>query len=120
MGIKKTMLALTTMTLDEFRNTGKVKDCLVVNSGQECYNKYVDLSNKITIEFNFMQELFVEFIKEAQEAGEIPTKKSAKMIAGRYMNTLNGFIVSIQAGASTELIEDIVSSLKEMLEFLFL
>ena len=116
LGAKKTMLMLTTTTIDELRKTGKVKGCLLVNSGQECYNKYGDLSNQITLEFNFLQDLFVDFIKEAQESGEILTKKEAKIIAGRYMNALNGLIVSIQAGASMELIDDVVNSLKEMLE----
>jgi len=68
------------------------------------------------MEFNFMQDVFETFIKEAQTLGEIQSKKEAKIISGRYMNTLNGLIVTIQAGASQELIDDLVESLKEILE----
>jgi len=32
------------------------------------------------------------------------------------MNALNGLIVTIQAGASSELIEDLIENLKEILE----
>lgn len=115
-GAKQTMLMLTTMTIKELQETGKVKGCLLINSGTECYKKYDDLSYQITKEFNFMQDLFKNYIQEAQEKGEILNKKDAKIISGRYMNALNGLIVSIQAGASNELISDLEESLKEMLE----
>ena len=115
-GPKATMLMLTELTLKELQETGNVKGCLLVNSGQECYNKYKNLSHQIKMEFNFMQELFATFTKEAQALGEIKSTKEPKVIAGRYMNALNGLIVTIQAGASDALIDDIVESLKEILE----
>ena len=115
-GAKETLLMLTHMTIQELRATGNVKGCLIVNAGQECYNKYTDLSHQIKMEFNFMQELFERFIKEAQATKEIKSSKKAKILSGRYMNGLNGLIVTIQAGASDELIDDIVESLKEILE----
>jgi len=115
-GPKETLLMLTHMTIKELRETGKVKGCLLINSGQECYNKYNDLSHQIKIEFSFMQELFEGFIEEAQEIKEIKSKKEAKILSGRYINSLNGLIVTIQAGASDELIDDIVESLQEILE----
>ena len=115
-GPKATLLMLTELTIKELRDTGNVKGCLLVNSGQECYNKYENLSHQIKMEFNFMQEVFVTFTKEAQALGEIKSTKEPKVIAGRYMNSLNGLIVTIQAGASDALIDDIVESLKEILE----
>ena len=115
-GPKSTLFMLTEMTIKELKDTGNVKGCLLVNSGQECYNKYKNLSHQIKMEFNFMQELFTAFTKEAQALGEIKSTKESKVIAGRYMNSLNGLIVTIQAGASDELIDDIVESLKEILE----
>jgi TetR/AcrR family transcriptional repressor of nem operon len=115
-GPKETLLMLTHMSIKELRETGNVKGCLLVNSGQECYNKYNDLSHQIKMEFKFMQELFESFIKEAQVIQEIKSKREAKTLSGRYINGLNGLIVTIQAGASDELIEDIVQSLKEILE----
>lgn len=61
-----------------------------------------------------MLEKFEEFIKEAQALGEIPRLKDAKIIAGRYMNALNGLVMTIQVGASSELIEDLAQNLKEI------
>jgi len=116
MGAKQTLLMLTTMTIQELQDTGKVKGCLIVNSGQECYNKYTHLSEQISIEFNFFQNLFIQFVDEAKHIGDIQSQKSSKVIANRYMNTLNGLIVSIQAGINQEQIDDIVESLNEILE----
>jgi len=115
-GPKKAMLTLLELTIKELKETGKVRGCLLVNSGKECYNRYTDLSQQINMEFNYIQDLFIEFAKEAQARGEITSTKEARVIAGRYLNTLNGLIVTIQAGASQELIDDIVESLKEILE----
>ena len=115
-GAKQTLLMLTKMTIQEFQDTGKVKGCLLVNSGQECYNKYTHLSEQISLEFNFFQNLFVQFVDEAKSMGEIKNSKTSKVIANRYMNTLNGLIVSIQAGINQEQIDDIVESLNEILE----
>ena len=115
-GPKQTMLGLTTMTIKELQDTGKVKGCLLVNSGKECYKKYDDLSSQITKEFNLMQNLFIELIQEAKDKGEILNKKNSKILSAIYMNALNGLIVSIQAGASDELVNSVVNNLKEMLE----
>lgn len=114
-GPKEAMLTLTYLTIDELKETGKVRGCLLINSGKECYNRYSDLSHQITVEFNYIYDLFIEFTKEAQTLGEISSKKEAKVIAGRYLNTLNGLIVTIQAGATGELIDDLVENLKEIL-----
>ena len=110
------MLTLTELTLKELQDTGKVRGCLLINSGKECYNKYDSLSHQIKEDFNYIFELFVEFTKEAQSKGKIKSTKEAKIIAGRYMNALNGLIVTIQAGASQELVDDLIESLKEILE----
>ncbi len=115
-GPKQTLLALLFHTLDELNTLGKVKGCLLINSGKECYNKYPELSKQVKIEFNSFILLFTQLVKEAQELGEISKKKEANIIAGRYMNTLNGLIITIQAGAKQELIDDLVESLKEILE----
>jgi len=116
LGPKKAMLTLLELTTKELEETGKVRGCLLINSGKECYNRYDSLSQQINVEFNFMQEIFIEFIEEAQKVGEIQSNKSARVISGRYMNTLNGLVVTIQAGATQELIDDIVENLKEILE----
>ena len=115
-GPKKAMLTLLELTIKELEEIGKVRGCLLINSGKECYNRYDNLSQQIHAEFNFMQDMFIEFIEEAQKVGEITSTKEARVISGRYMNTLNGLIVTIQAGASQALIDDIIENLKEILE----
>jgi len=115
-GPKKTMLELTNMKLKELKETGKVKGCLIVNSGKESYLKYKDLNEQIGREFLFLQDMFANIVKEAQEKGEIKSKKDSKILASRYMNSLNGLILTIQAGARQEMIDDLVESLKEIIE----
>ena len=115
-GPKQTLLALTGHTVQELEDFGKVKGCLLINSGQECYNKYPQLSQQVSVEFNTFNKVFTQLVQEAQTLGEIQSKKNASIIAGRYMNTLNGLVVTIQAGATQELIDDVVESLKEILE----
>jgi AcrR family transcriptional regulator len=115
-GAKKTMSILVESTIKELKDTGKVKGCLLMNSGKECYKKHDNLSNQISFEYNFMQDFFFEIIQEAKEKKEITSKMSAKSISGRFMNSLNGLVLTIQAGANEELINDIVESLKDMLE----
>ena len=115
-GAKKAMLTLTELTLKELKETGKVRGCLLINSGKECYTKYDNLSQQIKEDFNYILDLFVEFTQDAKDNGEIKSTKDAKVISGRYMNALNGLVVTIQAGATQELIDDLVDNLKEILE----
>ncbi|CAA6822705.1 MAG: Unknown protein [uncultured Sulfurovum sp.] len=115
-GPKQTLLTLTDMIINELQESGKVKGCLLVNSGQECYKKYSQLSEQIALEFGFFQDIFTTFVREGQRKKEILNPKDAKKISGRYMNTLNGLIVSIQAGITDEQIDNIIESLNEILE----
>ena len=115
-GPKQTLLALLHHTLNELKELGKVKGCLLINSGKECYNKYPQLSKQVSIEFNTFMSLFETLVKEAQILGEISKKRKAQSIAGRYMNALNGLVVTIQAGAKPELIEDLMENIQEILE----
>lgn len=115
-GPKKAILTLAELTIQELKDTNNVRGCLLVNSVKECYKKYVDLSKQVQVEFNSIDVLFTEFIEEAQKLGEIKSTKDADIIAGRYMNSLNGLVLTIQAGASQKRIDDIVEHLKEILE----
>ena len=115
-GAKEALLSLKDSVIKELKETGKIKGCLLMNSGKECYNRYSALSYQIGVDFHSLLEIFERFVKEAQEKGEISQEKEAKIIAGRYLNAINGLIVTIQAGASRELIDDLIQSLKELLE----
>jgi len=115
-GIKEALIMLGTMTIDELKNTGKIKGCLLISSGQECYKKYPDLSAQIAKEFHYFLEIMTTLIQEAQDKGEIKDTLSADVLAGRYLNALNGLLVTIQAGAPETLVDDVLKQLKEMLE----
>ncbi len=115
-GAKKAMYTIAEQTLKELQETGKVRGCLLINSGKECYNKYDTLSHQIKEDFNYIFDLLIEFTQEAKDCGDIKNNKKAKVIAGRYMNALNGLVVTIQAGASQDLIDDLIENLKEILE----
>lgn len=115
-GPKAAILSLSDTLLQELKESGKIKGCLLMNSSKECYNRYSALSQQIKAEFAFFLEIHEKFIKEAQEQGEISKQKDAKKLAGRYLSTFNGLIITIQAGASQELIDDITLSLRELLE----
>ena len=114
-GAKNALIMLSTFTIDELKNTGKVKGCLMVNSGQECYNKYPELSRQVAQEFLYFLGVFTSFVQEAQELGDIKKDIDAKILAGRYLNALNGLLVTIQAGAPPELIDDVAENMKEIL-----
>ncbi len=115
-GAKNALIMIVQLTMQELQDTGKVKGCLLVSSGQECYNKYPALSQQVSEEFLYFLTLFSETIKIAQDKGEITNPLDSKRLAGRYLSALNGLLVTIQAGAPQEVLDDLVESLKEILE----
>jgi len=115
-GAKNALLMMLTLTMDELKSTGKVKGCLLISSGQECYNKYPHLNQQIAREYNYFLKLFEETVEEAKNKGEIKNPLSANKIAGRYLSSINGLLVTIQAGAPQSVLDDLVESLKEILE----
>lgn len=115
-GPKAALLTLVDSTIRELNETGKIKGCLLMNSGKECYMRHDELSRQIGLDFNFMLELFEKYISEAQALEEVSRKKDAKIIAGRYMSGWSGLVMTIQAGASKELIENLNHNLQELLE----
>jgi len=115
-GPKAALLALSEGMINELKETGKIKGCLLMNSGKECYNRHSALSHQIGVGLHFLLEECERFVKEAQERGEISKQKEANIIAGRYLNALNGMVIMIQAGASQELIDDLRENLRELLE----
>jgi TetR/AcrR family transcriptional repressor of nem operon len=114
-GAKNALIMIVSLTMQELRDTGKVKGCLLASSGQECYNKYPHLSEQVGQEFFYFLALFEETIQKAQESGEIKNTLSPRRLAGRYSSALNGLLVTIQAGAPQEVLDDLVESVKEIL-----
>ncbi len=116
MGAKATMLKLVEMTLDELKTTGRLTGCLLMNSGKECYGRHEDLSKQIQEEYLAMQRFFVDALQEDIDKGVLKTSLSAHELSTRFMNTLNGLVLSVQAGATDDMVESIVKQLKEMIE----
>ncbi len=115
-GAKATMLKLVEMTLDELKTTGRLTGCLLMNSGKECYGRYEELSKQIKEEYLTMQSFFANALQEDIDKGVLKTSLSAQELSTRFMNTLNGLVLSVQAGATDEMVESIVKQLKEMVE----
>ncbi len=115
-GSKATMLRLVEMTLDELKTTGRLSGCLLMNSGKECYGRHKDLSKQIQKEYLTIQNFFVDALQEAIDKGTLKSSLFAQDLSTRFMNTLNGLVLSVQAGATDEMIESIVQQLKEMID----
>jgi len=115
-GAKETLLTLANSIIKELKDTGKVKGCLMMNSSKECYGKYPDLSHQIALDFNTFSDFFATIIEEAKNKKEILNSLSAQVITGRFLSISNGLVIMIQAGASKEVIDDILLSINELLE----
>lgn len=115
-GPKKAMLVLLEKRVEEFQKIGTIRGCLLMNSGRECYGRYDDIAYQVQLEFGHLIDLFTHFIQEAQERQEIQNMQEARYIAGRYINTLNGLMITMRAGAAEDIIKDIIKSAKELLE----
>jgi TetR/AcrR family transcriptional repressor of nem operon len=114
-GAKKTLLTLATSTIEELKTRGKVKGCLLMSSGQECYGKYPDLSRQIALEFSTFVDFFESLIKEAKDRKQIINSLGPNAIAKRYLTTLNGLYTIIQAGANDETVEEVMVFIEELL-----
>lgn len=115
-GIKQTMIKLVTSTIEDLENDGKIKGCLLMNSGKECYGKYPNLSSQIVSDFNIFIDFFTDMIEESKKNNEIMTKLDSRAIASRFLSIFNGLIVIIQAGANKEVIENVMASIDELIE----
>jgi len=114
-GTKKALLLLASIIIDEYHHTDKVKSCLLFRSSQEFYGKNIELSRKVSFEYNYLLNLYSEFIQEAQQSGEISNKNNPRIIASRYLNATNAIRSNIQIGVSDELLNDILDQIKDML-----
>jgi len=114
-GPKNTLLGLVAMVVDEFRQTGSVKGCLIVNSSKECYKTHSGLSKQLIHEFAYMMTIFKQYIDEAKDKGEITNPLQTDLLAGRFASSLNGMVVMIQTGADEDFIDDLVLSIQELL-----
>ncbi len=115
-GAKGALVELMNMLLIEVQNTERSKGCLVMNSGGECYAKFGHLSPLVQEKFKDFQKLFMSFIEEAQELGEIDSKRDAFVLVTVYQSILNGTSAMVRAGAREKEVSVLVAQVKELLQ----
>ena len=113
-GTKEALLEMVKSSVYQIQESGKVKGCLLMNSGKECYQKHPALSHQISVEFDAILSFITQFIEQAQVKKEITNLLDAKKLAIRYLTIYNGVIMLLQAGASVSEVEESL----EMVELL--
>lgn len=116
LGAKGTLLWLIHSSVEELKEHGTIKGCLLVNSSKECYKKYPALSQQIHLEYAFFIERFVELIDEAKQEGHIKSMTDSTLLANLLLNALNGLFVTIQTGATEAMIVQILEHIEHYLE----
>lgn len=115
-GAKGALLELMNLLLEEVQKTGHTKGCLVMNSGGECNVKFGHLSPLVKAKFKDFQKIFMSFIVEAQELGEISKQTDAFVLVTVYQSIINGASAMVRAGAGEKEIAVLVAQIKELLK----
>ena len=116
MGEKKVLLYIVYSTIEELKETGRAKGCLLMNSGSECYISHPHFNELIHYEFKTFQKLFHEFIEIAQKKGDIKNQTSPFVLGSIYQSLINGLVLMIQVGAKERELEAVVKHIEELLE----
>ena len=114
-GAKQTLIFLIKDTIEQLTVNGKVKGCLLMNSGKECYLKYPNLSNQIHIELEQFTNFITKFINEAQNNNEITNKMDSDKLAIRFLTLYNGVAMMLQAKSDIKTIDDLLIFVEELL-----
>jgi len=115
-GTKEALLEMVKSSIYQIQESGKVKGCLLMNSGKECYQKHPALSHQIAVEFDAILSFVTQFIAQAQAKKEITNPLDAKKLAMRYLTIYNGVIMLLQAGASVKEVEESLEMVKQLLK----
>jgi TetR/AcrR family transcriptional repressor of nem operon len=116
LGEKGVLLHLVYITMNDFKETGKTKGCLLMKSGSECYVSHPHFTELINYEFKSFQNIFKEFIEIAQIKGDIKNDKSPFVLGSIYQSLINGLVQMIQVGAKDKELEAVVKHIEELLE----
>jgi len=114
-GAKQTLIFLIKDTIEQLTINGKVKGCLLMNSGKECYLKHPHLSNQIHLELEEFTEFITQFINEAKKNNEIKNTMDNKKLAIRFLTLYNGIVMMLQAKNDMKIIDDLLSFVEELL-----
>ncbi|MFT7005169.1 MAG: TetR/AcrR family transcriptional repressor of nem operon [Sulfurimonas sp.] len=115
-GTRYALLRLVTTTIKNLNDSDNVKGCFLTNAGRECFGKYDNLSTKISLQLSAFIDFFTNIINEAKLNKEIVNPLDSKAIASRFLSSYHGITIMIQAGADKEVVENVFSSIEELLE----
>ncbi len=114
-GTKKALIFLIKESVEQLKNSGKIKGCLLMNSGKECYLKYNELSRQIHIELNAFTKFITKFIDEAQQKNEISNKINSEKLSIRFLTLYSGIMIMLQAGSDIKIIDDLILYVEDLL-----
>ena len=114
-GAKGVLIELMRMLLVEVRDTGNSKGCLVMNTGSECYKEFGHLTPLVQEKFKIFQQIFTDYIIEAQEAGDISCEYTPFELVTLYQSILNGASAMVRAGAGEAEIAVLVKQVERLL-----
>ena len=106
-GVKETLLTFIKTSIDELRESGTIKGCLLMNSSKECYGKYPELSRQITIEFEALVAFLSQMIQKAQDEGALQNPLEAKKLTMQLLAIYSGIMMLVQAGATVQEVDDL-------------
>lgn len=114
-GAKQTLIFLIKDTIEQLTINGKVKGCLLMNSGKECYLKYPNLSNQIHIELEEFTNFITKLINEAKKNNEITNTMDSEKLAIRFLTLYNGIVMMLQAKSDIKTIDDLLIFVEELI-----
>ena len=82
--------------------------CLMVNTTTELSNINPEVGEMVLANTEGMEALFLRWVKEAQQLGEVSVNFSPQAIARHLFNTYSGLRVRGQAKADKKILDDIV------------
>ncbi len=115
-GGKGVLLHIVYSTIKELKETGRVKGCLLMSSGSECYISHPHFNELIRYEFKTFQKLFCQFIEMGQKNGDIKNQTPPFVLGSIYQSLINGLVLMIQVGAKERALEAVVKHIEELLE----
>ena len=116
LGVKEALVVFIKTSIDELRESGTIKGCLLLNSSKECYGKYPQLSQQITIEFEALVEFLTKMIQKAQDEGKLQSRLEAKKLTIQLLAIYSGIMMLVQAGAKADEVDDLLFLVEQILQ----
>ncbi|TWV93282.1 TetR/AcrR family transcriptional regulator [Chitinophaga pinensis] len=105
--LKKIKIAFKYM-VDVILRDEKRDGCLMINTTTELCNVDEEIGTLVLKNTDAMEHLFQQWVKEAQQQGEIGKTFSAQAIGKHLLNTYSGLRISGQAKPDKKSLDDIV------------